>query len=193
MRSTLRAVALAGLLTSYASGGTVTFDPERAWTVGGGEAVYDVIVSDSTLGTFDTVSLLLGSHDGLNMTFEYAQSFVASTSLPPAPPTPFGVYTTDLIVGGNNFAGWQAPLLVGTLTIDTMGPWWGSYTFGVSTAEEIELTGTGLSGLAMGFDSEGVEGMGRLDANVPEPATLFILAIGGGLVTLSRRRHQATT
>jgi hypothetical protein len=171
---------------STAFGGIVSFSPVSQSVLPGEDAVYDITISESTLGGFDTVSLLLGSDDGLAMTVEYAQSFVDTTSLPPAAPTPFGVYASDLNFGGNNFGGWQAPLLIGTLTIDTTGLAEGTYSFGVSAAEETNRIGSGLSSLALGFESEGVEGSGRLNV-VPEPATLAMLALGAAAAAFRRR------
>ena len=167
MRSTLWAAVCSGFLTSYALGGTVTFDPEVDSPLGGEDAVYNV--------------------------FEYAQSFLDSLILPPAPPTPFGVYTTDLAFGGDNFfGGWTAPLLIGTLRIDSTRSWSGAYSFGVSTTEEIRLTEMCVSHLALGLHTEGLEGAGVVYFGVPEPATLIIVAIGGAFVTLPRRRHRPT-
>lgn len=186
MRKVAVSIVCLAFMGSTVLAGTVSFDPSAVGVMPGEDAVYDVYVQTSDLGSFDTVSMLLGSHDGLAMTVEYDAAFEASCSLPPAAPTAFFVYTTDLNFGGNNFGMWQAPLLVGTLTIDTTGLAEGSYQFGVSSAYETDTIGSGLSSLAAGFDAEPLEGMGTLRV-LPEPATLSMLAIGGLLAAFRRR------
>ena len=188
MRKVAASLVCFAFANSAALGGIVTFSPEKDSVLPGQAAVYDIIVSSSDLGEFDTVNLLLGTDDPLDLVVTYDADWLASTSLPPADPLPFFVYPVDLNFGGSNFGLWTAPLLVATLSIDTTGLAEGQYSFLVSAAEETIRAGVGLSSLQIGFSSEPLEGVGLLNV-VPEPATLALLGIGA--VTLLRRRRIA--
>ena len=184
MRKVAASLVCLAFASSAALGGIVTFDPEKATVQPSEAAVYDIIVSSSDLGEFDTVAMVLGTDDPLAFSFDYAISFRYSHY----PPARFFIYTNDINFGGNNFNLWTAPLLVGTLTIDTTGLAEGNYSFGVSSSEEANRVGVGLSALGAGFNTEPLEGVGLLNI-VPEPATLALLGVGS--VALLRRRRIA--
>ena len=144
-------------------------------------------MSSSDLGEFDTVSILLGTDDPLPLSVTVNQNLCIHTS-DGCGSAPLFIYTNDLLFGGNNFNLWTAPLLVGTLTIDTAGLAEGEYSFGVSSAQETNRLGFGLSALGLGINTEPLEGAGFLNV-VPEPMTLSLLGLGA--LALLRRRRTA--
>lgn len=191
MRKVATSLAVLAFATSSWAG-TVDFLPGAANVLPGDTATFNVVVSSSELATFDTVFLVIGSDVPRDLDMTYAPSFVDLTTVDPGAPAPFGIYAPDRDVafGGNRFAtpAFQAPLLIGTLSIDTTGLLEGSsYDIWVSTSREENDLGFSLTALALGTGaSEGLEGAATLNI-VPEPATLMMLAMGGMAVAYRRR------
>ncbi|MHC4697557.1 MAG: hypothetical protein ACYTFA_12530 [Planctomycetota bacterium] len=137
MRNAAAGLLLVTMAASGAPGGTVTFDPPTV-TVMPGEAVgFRVVIESTGLAEFDAIDLLFGSDTpGLNLSFVFDPSFV--TSLDPPAPAPFSVFASDLFAGGVNFELWQAPVVVGTLTIDTTGLAPGTYDNVIALRPDVE-------------------------------------------------------
>jgi len=190
----LLAVLAVAIWGSSAFGGTVSFSGPTTITPGAVHT-FDVSVAATDLAGFDTVSILFGSLDGLEMRFVYDPQFVATTTEPPPTPAPLGVYplvragATDLRVEGRNDGPpWLAPLLVGTLTIDTSTL---QGNFGtlvqVNPAMEVSVLGSAVSMVANGPWQDPLTGYVPSGADPAEPATILLLGIGG-LVAARRRR-----
>ena len=195
MKKVLASLAVMGFLAANAFGGTVFFEDMVAGdgdstvhVLAGTPAVFNVGVADTEASTFQAVTMIMGSRDGLPLAFEYDPGWVATTTSVPSPPSEWFVYAiaggSDIFGGGNNTGGWTAPLLVGTLTVDTTGLADGEYIVQVDPAYEAQLM-TPLSEVLTPAGSEGISGLGTIV--IPEPAALALLGIGG-LAALRRRR-----
>jgi hypothetical protein len=190
----MRKVAAGLVCLAFASSafaGTVTFVSTTGGQVNeGDDAVFEVFVQSSSLASFDTVFMVVGSDEGLPLNFQFAQSFLNLTTLVPADPTSFGVYPSDSAFGGNRFANpaFTAPLLVGTLTVDTTGLGLGAVRdVFVSAERETEMIGSPLSLVASGAVQDPLSGTGQFTI-VPEPATMMMLGLGGLAAAYRRRK-----
>jgi hypothetical protein len=171
------------LSAASATAATVSFVPQTPTTVQQGEAVlFNIVVSESNLVTFDSVFMLAGSDRVLGFEFEYDSSFLSNTSIPPPPPAFYGVFTTDIGFGGDDFSPpfFSAPLLVGTLIIDTAAAGLGQHEVFVSTDHEMNFFG-GASFLWLGSKMEFLEGRATFTV-VPEPTSLVVLLLGAALL-----------
>lgn len=195
MKNGLGAVAALALATSSAFAGTVSFSGPTTITPGT-DAQYQVSVSATSLSSFDTVNLIIGSLDGLGLSFDFDPSFLATTTLVPAAPAEQGIYQAfsptahDIGAGGNRLppaAGWTAPLLVGTLTVATsvLAPG-ATTTVGVDSQFEADNFGAAFSLAASGVNQDPLSGSVLIEV-VPEPVTMLLLGIGG-LAMAARRR-----
>jgi len=104
--------------TSAATGATVTFDPPTATVTPGESAEFRVTIESTDLTGFDTMDILFSSDTAdLALVFEYDASLGAGSVL--TEPAAAGIFPSDLYVGGSNPDLWLAPLVVGTLRVDT--------------------------------------------------------------------------
>lgn len=193
----MRKVAASLVVLGFASSawaGSVGFggSPQNILVDSGVPAVFEVSVSATDLAEFDSISLLIGSDDGLTISagnWTYDPAFVARLSGAPTPPGAFGVFPADLNVGGSDFSAplFAAPLVIGTLSIPTQGLAEGTYEVFVNSSVEEGLLGFALSVAAAGFTQEGLAGVGTVNI-VPEPATLVMLGMGGLAAAYRRRK-----
>lgn len=202
MRKIAGLLCVVGMSVSAANAGTASFqglgdrDPStpNVLDIDPGTAASMIVGVGTATGTFDAVSLLMGSDlSGLNMSFVYNFQPL-DTTLPPTPPSSFGVFASDLFVGGNRLGvtpQWTAPLQVGTLTIDTSNaalfPEGSSFEVFISAAREEAAFGSPISSVALGAGlPEGLNGSITVHV-VPEPATIGLLGLAS-LAMLRRRK-----
>ncbi len=118
MKRGMSGVLAVAFLTAAAAGGTVTFDPPTATVAPGETASFTVTVSSTDVATFSVFQILFSSDTpDLSLTFNYADALQSSFAV--GDPTPAGDFPSDLLVGAFTVNAWQAPLLLGTLTVDT--------------------------------------------------------------------------
>ncbi len=186
MRHTIVTCGVLVLLTSgHALAGTLHFNPPSATITPGTQSVsFDVSVSWETLPTIDTVNVLIIANYGVGLHFDYAQSFLNSTTLPPPPPVDnswfcdFGDCLPNVGFGGNNFApsGWTSALMVGTLQVDTSGLLPGEHVeVAVDPEWEANLVGSAISLVANGASQDPLSGLTTITV-VPEPTIAGFMA-----------------
>jgi hypothetical protein len=178
--------------THVAAAGTVQFDPPHVEVQAGEVAEFDVWIGSSVLAEFDSVSILVGSNDGLPLPpkdFVLGPQMCQPLAFCNTPPASFAVYASDLNFGGSDFA-WPhfaAPLLVGTVFVETSGFAPGAYEIMVSAEEELRRVGILLSLISSGGKVEPLEGRATITV-IAEPLSLVILAAGLVVAPLFRIR-----
>ena len=199
MRTGAVSILVIAFAATSAFGGMVTLGPGSQDVPLGNDAVFEVSIASTSAAAFEAVGLLIGSLDSdVGLSFVYDGAYAASaTSLPT--PAMMGVYGmfggVDLGVGGNNAItpGWSAPLIVGTLTVDTSSLALGD-TREIQVDANWELANAAYAfSFALPFggtpfvDEEPLSGGSGKFTMVPEPATLALMALGG-IAVLRRRR-----
>ena len=171
MRAVASVLCTIGCLVGSTNAGTVTFEPSSVLVAPGETADFVVSISETNLMSFTSFDLLFSSDTaGLNLSFEFAADF--TSSFPVADPVSYGAFATDLLIGGFNGEYWQAPLVLGTLHIDTTGMDSGIYEALVQVRPDAEQETIGLiSGVADGTTlvPEGISGSASL--TITDPAT----------------------
>ncbi len=159
MKHTFFFLAGLGWATSISMAGVVTLDPAVA-TVSQGDIVeFAVTISATDLAEFDAIDVILSSDlADLNLSFTYDASF--APSFPVGTPTAFGIFVSDLFVGGFKADRWQSPILIGTLRVDTATLVPGTYAgvIGARPTREEEETLAALSKVTLGVASETLSG-----------------------------------
>ena len=137
-------------VTSQAIAGTVLFTPSTLSLEAGQTAEVQVTVTTDEIGSFDALSMTVGSDDLALTQFTYAQAFSDALSFSFAPRTA-GFYESDWLVLGV-LADAVDTTVVGVVTIDTTGLYAGDYTI------RVDPTVDGTSELARGVLTETLSG-----------------------------------
>ncbi len=120
-------------------GGVVAFDPPVVTVTPGVPATFTVSIASMDRAQFDFIDLLFSSDTpGLSLSFTYDPSFETSLD-PPEPSSPF-LFASDLFVGGVNFDLWQAPIVLGTLRVETSDLEPGTYDEIVAVRPDLEAS-----------------------------------------------------
>lgn len=118
--------------------GDVSFDPPTLTVTPGEAAAFTVTIASTDVDSFTALGMLLSSDTaGLVWTFDYSTEF--QTTFPPSNPIALEVFASDLKIGGFQIDGWTAPLVVGTLTIDTSTLAHGAYDQLVQVRPDAEV------------------------------------------------------
>lgn len=196
-----------GLLVTTAQGGVVSFGGSEFQVLPGEDLVLPVIVSSSDAASWNAMDIIIGSWDGLGLVWKgYDSGFLSFLDFPATVPGPFGLYPSDVLVGGVNTVVGQGgvgttnspwnqnnlPLLVGHVTIDTSGLSENPdhvYIIDVNPSYEEEIFGGQFSALTLdgGLQDE-LSGRASIRV-VPEPATMGLLGLAS--LALIRRRKTA--
>ncbi len=172
MKHAILLLSILGWVSSNSWAGIVTLEPPVATASQGDVVEFVVTISMTDMAEFDAIDALLSTDvAGLNLSFAYDASF--APSFPVSSPTAFGVFAGDLLVGGFKADRWQAPVLLGTLSVDTstLGP--GTYTeiLGARPLREEAETLTALSKVTLGLASETLSGTADIVILDPNAAT----------------------
>ncbi|MHC5111587.1 MAG: hypothetical protein ACYTHJ_17110 [Planctomycetota bacterium] len=166
-------ILLLAAISPMSDAGVIEFDPPSATVVAGDVAVFSVTVASTGLADFDAIALLFSSDlTNLGLSFEYDENF--ETSVDPVEPISAGAFAADLLIGGNNFVGWQAPVLLGLLTVDTAGVTGGSFAGAVQVRPDAEAALLNRPFSTITLDPYTEELTGSLDLEITDGAT------GGG-------------
>lgn len=170
MRPASFRLAFVPSLTAVAYAGTVSFEPQERVVdpAVSTRTTFEVVISETPLGTFESVDLILGSDDLQITEWEFAFFVICDFG---ACADPAGVYPSDLQFG------WFGPPVLppfhlGTLTVDASGLGRGTYSVIVDAQRD-----GGRSTLALGTNIDTLFGSATVTV-IPEPATLALLAIG---------------
>lgn len=175
MQRTLFVISSFALAASTSSAGVITLDPPVA-TVSQGDIVeFTVTIAATDLADFDAIDVLLSSDlAGLNLAFSYDATF--NPSLIASDPTALGSFSSDILIGGFKIDGWQAPVVLGTLSVDTtaLSPATYSEAIGARSQREQEVGLGTFSKVTSGVDSEPLSGTADIvitDPNADSGAT----------------------
>jgi len=199
MRKGVVSVLVIAFAATSAFGGMVTLAPGSQDVLLGNDAVFEASIASTDASAFEAVGLLFGSLDSdIGFSFAYDAAYAASATSLPTPARMFmydGLGGMDLGIGGNNVTdpGWSAPLIVGTLTVDTS-----SLTLGDTREIQIDANWEDANyGFAASYvlpfggqpfvDDEALSGVLGTFTMVPEPVTLVLLGVGE-VAALRRRR-----
>lgn len=173
----LSIVLLMTFLVASVRGGVVSFHPQKdGLGPEGGQTAFDVFLSVAALDEFDAAHVVFGSDTLVLDSFAYAPSFVdASTWV--APPTPAGVYFSELFARGFAPAPYGSALVpFGTLTVtappfDPVAGTPNQHTVFVDSGRDARM-----SSLILGVASEELSGSATVNV-APEPPAIVLLAL----------------
>jgi len=136
----------------------VSFDPPVATVSQGDVAEFTVTITTTAMTEFDAIDILISSDQALSLSFDYDVTF--NSSFPATTPIPFGLFASDLILGGFRIDRWQPPVLLGTLRVDTATLPPGTYAqiIGVRPQREQDASLTTLSKVTLGLAMEDLSG-----------------------------------
>lgn len=169
MKKLAAVLLVIGFTSATALGGVVEFAPDKLDVPQGESGSFTLTIE--AVADFDSVDMIIGSHDLIITGFTYEPG-VMDTLI--EPPSPAGFYPSDLYTGGFNNPGiFNAPrTLYGVVTFDVpMGLPDGPYEIKVDSDFD-----AGISALGTTQGTDFLFGTGVV--NVPEPATLGLLALG---------------
>jgi len=158
---------LACFAASAALAATATFTPIGPTAVEAGQVVtFQVDLTSTTLGAFNTADVVIGSASAGDVGFAYDTAWTSAFANVTTPFFDTGVYPQDVYVGGNNAASVGSSLTLGTVTIDTTGISCGSHSIQISHAFD------GFSVLGLNGVPEGLEGSASFEITVPGGCSL---------------------
>ena len=194
------AAFLSLLMSTSSRAGMVLFDPPAITITPGTQSVsFETRAVPEMLASFETVSVIFGSLEGLELSFWLGDGLGGD---PPAVPGDQGIYAAltggvghDIGVGGVNVSStpWTNVTL-GILHVDTSTLVAGDMRQIIVNPElESDLLGSPISQVSSGSHQEPLRGTVAITV-VPEPTTALGLAMGLTAIFSARRcRRKATS
>jgi len=201
MKTCPLAILVLLITTTSARAGMVLFDPPSITITPGTQSVsFSTRAVPESLASFDSVTVIFGSLEGLELSFYYDPFLFVCLCIPPAPPAEVGIYAAltggvghDVGVGANNLSAnpWTSVTL-GTLTVDTSGLAAGEVRQIIVDPElETGLLGSAASLVSSGYNQDPLRGSVTITV-VPEPGIVGLMVVGMfvGCVRRSRREEN---
>lgn len=176
------------LVCQPAIAGIATFTPIGPVVVDRGtDVVFEITISVETLASFDAADIVIGSNTATDILFDYSVNWTSAFSNTTTPSSDAGFYNQDIFVGGNNPSAVGTTVVLGRVTIDTSNTISGNHVVAIDNSFD------GISRLALGGNTEALNGSAVFAVLVPVPAVsswglfaLVLMMLAAGTIFVRR-------